>query len=220
MSMIIPDTRSTKNETSLQRRARQRREGLERGRVKSKAQLAAESAAARDAGLETSLDQSNKGFAMLKKLGFKGGALGKRDRDDGAGAGAGAGLTQPLNPVFKEDRGGIGLDAERKRQAREALEREPKKAKAKASEGDYRDHVRREAEVQRLEAKVLAAQKVAERLQDNNAESATGRGDADADGAVDSAEAKKPSSAKVPLQSINVLWREIVKKQREKERNL
>ncbi|KAI9725174.1 MAG: hypothetical protein M1828_003355 [Chrysothrix sp. TS-e1954] len=227
MSMALLDSKSQSSaETSLQRRARKEREGQEKGRVKSKAQKEAEEAAAREAALGTSLDRSNKGFKMMEKLGFKGGALGKEGYSEG--------LTNPLNPIVKEGRSGIGLDSERKREAREQLEGQAKKAKA--TEDEYRDHMRREAEVKRLEGQIVGAQKVAERLDDND-ESVTngakrdGPGNEDDEKSIDDAspdaslavmsktsQKKGHDSSSKPLRSINVLWRGRAKYQREKER--
>ncbi|KAL8413997.1 hypothetical protein RB594_005288 [Gaeumannomyces avenae] len=83
MNMVIPDAPAAP-ETSLQRRQRFQREAEQRGRHKSKAELAAEEAAKREAALGTSLlrdpaaVKKSKGFAMMAKMGFKpGAALGR-----------------------------------------------------------------------------------------------------------------------------------------------
>ncbi len=85
--------------------------------------------------------------------------------------------TEPLALHVKEDRGGIGLDAERKRKLRDEFAHESKRQCA--DEGEYRERVRAEREEQRLERLVLGAMKVAERLDADTDE------DADADAGAD-----------------------------------
>lgn len=116
---------------------------------------------------------------MMAKLGFKPGeSLGKRTPPASSIANANAAApesdsssthhpaasarAEPLNLIFKEGRGGIGLDSEKKRKIREEAAEATKKIKRE--EGDYRDRVREERETRRAEAHVRAAQKVAERL--------------------------------------------------------
>ncbi|RMJ22473.1 G-patch domain protein, partial [Aspergillus sp. HF37] len=164
MSMIIEEPQQ--KETFSQKKLRKQREAEARAKVPSKAERAAQDDARRDAALSTStLDPSNKGFQMMAKLGFKPGeALGKRNSGDGEeekGKEAEA-RSEPLNLVLKEDRGGIGLDSERKRKFREVAEEEVKRVKM--DEGDYRDRVRAEREARRTEGMVYGAQKVAEKL--------------------------------------------------------
>lgn len=170
---------------------------------------------------------------MMAKLGFKPGqTLGKPsddaslplDKDDG-GSNARS-RAEPLNLIFKEDRGGIGLDNERKRKFREEAEEAAKKVKAE--EGDYRDRVRLERETKRTEAQFHAAQKVAERLDaaengetslfttndvENKDEEDENSKESDT-GGVDT-----QSKAKVkPTSQINVLYRGLVRERQEKER--
>lgn len=111
---------------------------------------------------------------MMAKLGFKPGeSLGKTDPSGPSTATTTTGSdpssthrpaprAEPLNLIFKEGRGGIGLDSEKKRKIREEAAEATKKIKQE--EGDYRDRVREERETRRTEAHVRAAQKVAERL--------------------------------------------------------
>ena len=217
-----------------------------RARVPSKAERAAEEAARRDAALATStLDPSNKGFQMMAKLGFKPGqALGKQPAPQPAtgeegGKKEGAEreaqkLAVPLDLMIKEDRGGIGLDSEKKRKFREEAAEVAKKVKQ--DEGDYRDRVRLEREMRRAEAQFHAAQKVAERL-DGEAE---GEGSAPALGSTDGGarseqqengdgekddisqdetDAKpKPKANVKPTAQINVLYRGLVREREERER--
>lgn len=99
---------------------------------------------------------------MMAKLGFKAGqSLGKREEADDQEKEdkKATNRSEPLNLIFKEDRGGIGLDNEKKRKIREEADEATKKIKRE--EGDYRDRVREERELRRTEAQVRAAQKVA-----------------------------------------------------------
>jgi hypothetical protein len=208
MNMVIAEpSKPREKETYTQRRLRIERESEARGRVKSKAERAADEAAAREAALSKSLltdpttASTNKGLAMMAKMGFKPGvALGSKDN---VGA-----RTEPISISMKEDRGGIGLDSEKKRKFREEAEKEGKRVKAE--EGEYRERVRREREGARLEGQVGAAMRVAERMnterEEENAEESTG----------DAAPKRKISTK--PLKQINVLWRGLVRKREEKER--
>jgi len=207
MNMIIAEPPKPKEkETYTQRRLRKEREAETRGRIKSKTELAADEAAAREAALSKSLlddpaaASKNKGLAMMAKMGFKPGvALGRKDNVDAR--------TEPVGIMMKEDRGGIGLDSERKRKFREEVEREGKRVKAE--EGEYRERVRKEREDVRLEGMLGAAMRVAERMHDEREEEQTER---------DEPTKKRKVSTK-PLKQINVLWRGLVRKREEKERD-
>ncbi|TAQ86540.1 hypothetical protein B7494_g5145 [Chlorociboria aeruginascens] len=207
MNMVIAEPSKPKEkETYTQRRLRIERESEARGRVKSKAERAADEAAARDAALSTSLladpktAASNKGLAMMAKMGFKPGvALGSKDNVNAR--------TEPIAISMKEDRGGIGLDSEKKRKFREEVEREGKKVKAE--EGDYRERVRQEREEVRLEGIFRAAMRVAERMDGEKEENTV----------EEAPTHKKRTISTKPLKQINVLWRGLVRKREEKERD-
>ncbi|PLN80284.1 hypothetical protein BDW42DRAFT_114691 [Aspergillus taichungensis] len=246
MSMIIEEPQE--KETFSQKKRRQQREAEARARVPSKAERAAEEAARRDAALATStLDPSNKGFKMMAKLGFKPGqALGKQPAaqpatgEDGAkkegGEREAQRLAVPLDLMVKEDRGGIGLDSEKKRKFREEAAEVAKKVKQE--EGDYRDRVRLERETRRAEAQFHAAQKVAERL-DGEAEAERegpapasespddgtrsgqqedGEGEKDDISQDETAAKFKPKANVKPTAQINVLYRGLVREREERER--
>lgn len=192
-------------ETYTQRRHRKEREAALRGRPKSKQELAVEERRARDAALATSLlenpvaTKTNKGLAMMTKMGFTPGAsLGKAGQSDGR--------LEPLNICVKEGRGGIGLDSERKRYLREEFEKDSKRAKTE--ELDYRERVRKEKEWSRLEAMVGKAMRICERMEAERSENETGT----------TISAGKNISTK-PLKQINVLWRGVVRDREEKERD-
>ncbi|KZF25993.1 hypothetical protein L228DRAFT_264427 [Xylona heveae TC161] len=231
MSMVITEPEKPREkETYTQRRMRKQREAEEKGRVKSKKEREAEEKAAREAALSQSLDSSNKGFKMMKMMGFKeGGTLGKNE---------GEGRTEPIMLSMKEDRGGIGLDTERKRKFREEVEVEAKRVKAE--EGDYRERVRQEREQKRMEGQIIGAQKVAEKFdteamekgeygfeQDEAEAKGEGKpqkdeGSAEKESAEAGEEDATTRSAEgqkaVPTRKINVLWRGLIRHQEEKER--
>lgn len=209
MNMTIAEPVLPKQkETYTQRRVRKEREAEARGRPKSNAERAAEEAAARDDALSRSMladpsTASSKGLAMMAKMGFKpGAALGSKEN---VGA-----RTEPVGISMKEDRGGIGLDSEKKRKFREEVEREGKRAKA--DEGEYRERVRREREDARLEGQVAAAMRVAERMDGEAHEEAAGL-------AGDGEESRKRTISSKPLKQINVLWRGLIRRREEKERD-
>ncbi|KAK1829860.1 hypothetical protein QBC39DRAFT_121755 [Podospora conica] len=185
MKMALPPspptggTSKTAPETSLQRRARLRREAEARSRPKSKSELLAEADRRREAALSTSLinnpassePSKSKGLAMMAKMGFRGGALGAPSSSSGAAA------TEPIKIDIKDGREGIGLESERKRKLREAVAAAGESAKrARVGEEEYRERVRREREAGRLERQVGAAQKVAEGMEEGTVEGRTLRG--------------------------------------------
>jgi hypothetical protein len=222
LTMTFDDTasRTAVQETSLQRRQRLRREGEQRGRIKSKAELAAEEEAQRERGLDTSLlsasrgqQPKGKGAAMMAKMGFVGGALGAKDNGDAR--------TEPLRLSVKDGREGIGLESEKKRKAREAFEAEMGREKrVKAEEGEYRERVRREREVGRWERQLRAAQMVAEKMdEENDRDNDTKEADTvDKSGDISVSKSIRSVSSR-PLKSINVLWRGLARAREEAERD-
>lgn len=89
----------------------------------------------REHGLANALDSSNKGFAMLQKMGFKHGmGLGKD----------GSGRAEPIPLAIKADRGGLGREMllKRQREIKETLKEESAK-KRKKVEQNQRDNFRR-----------------------------------------------------------------------------
>ncbi|OCL01808.1 hypothetical protein AOQ84DRAFT_401588 [Glonium stellatum] len=206
MSMAIVEPTKPEKETSIQRQARRRREAELRARVKSKAEKKADDDAARDAALATSLDISNKGFRMMAKFGFKQG--------DTLGASKDA-RAEPINIVVKEDKGGIGLDAEKKRKFREEVEHVAKRAKAE--EGEYRERMRSEREEKRKEGQLINAQKVAERLDTEVKEKGV---PAEKTDQLPDRQGINCTSRRFtePLNSTNILWRGLLRRRLEKER--
>lgn len=177
-----------------------------RARVKSKAEKEADEAAARETALATSLDISNKGFKMMAKFGFKQGDTLGASKD---------GRAEPINIVMKEDKGGIGLDAEKKRKFREEIEHEAKRVKAE--EGEYRERMRSEREERRKEGQLINAQKVAERLDTEVKENGILAEKSDQ---LPDRQGKCWTSrgSTETLKSMNVLWRGLLRRRLEKER--
>jgi hypothetical protein len=202
MSMAIPEPSSTR-ETLTERMRRQQREREIRGRPKSKAELAREAAEKREAALAKSLldaeeARSNKGLRMMKMMGFKpGSALGSEKT-----WGKGEVRLEPVGVAMKEDRAGIGHASETKRKLEDAAGPEGKRVHVAPEE--FRERVGSEREEKRAQAQFYAAQKVLEGL------------DMKRDFGVEEVDIGK--AREVPLKSINVLWRGLVKYREEKER--
>lgn len=189
MSMTISEpSKPQTTETYSQRRIRKQREAEARSRPKSKAELAAAADAAREDALQTALPNTSKGFQMMAKLGFK----------PGSALGASSNLntrTEPLGIAVKEDKGGVGMENERKRKFREEAEAvEGAKKKVKAEQGGYRERVGREREEKRVEGLVWGAMKVLEGLESSDV------------------------GGKVRLKEVNVLWRGLLRDRVERER--
>ncbi|EHK15656.1 uncharacterized protein TRIVIDRAFT_38813 [Trichoderma virens Gv29-8] len=213
MNMTFQDPTPT-TESSVQRAQRLKKESRARGIIKSKAQIAQEEVAAREKALSTSMlddprSKKSKGLAMMAKMGFKGGSLGKKAED-----GQPSGKAEPIKISMKEDRGGIGLESEKKRKLQEAIEeREIKSVKIDPLE--YRERMRMEREDARLETQLRAAQRTAERLDDEKAGI-----DADEHSSEEETSTPKPKPiSSRPLKSIPVLYRGLVRHREEKERD-
>jgi len=217
MTFTEPST-VAKTETLTQKKKRLAREAEERGRPKSKAELAEMERVKREEALSKStLDTSSKGFKMLAKLGYKPGtALGK-DRVGGGAEEEDGGkaevdkpkddrLLQPIGLEMREGRSGIGADSEKKRKFREEVERkEEGEKRVKVDEGEFRERTAREREEKRMEGQVWGAMKVAERL--------------DEEDALEGVEGLNLRGGSKPLRGVNVLWRGLVKGRLEKERD-
>ncbi|KAI0135534.1 hypothetical protein F4814DRAFT_26540 [Daldinia grandis] len=214
MNMTFGEEEPKTTETSLQRRQRLRREGEIKGRVKSKAEQAAVEREEREKALNESLLDSarakkSKGFAMMARMGFKPGvALGSADSAEHA-------RLEPIRPQMKEDRGGIGLDSDRKRALHEAAAQSEKRQKV--DETEFRDRVRREREEARLERQVYAAMKVCERMDEE--EQGGAKADGEATGEPTTKSQKKRTISTRPLKSIPVVWRGLIRSREEAERD-
>ncbi|KAK0864056.1 hypothetical protein LTR87_015930 [Friedmanniomyces endolithicus] len=203
LSMAFGDPAATAKETSLQRTTRVKREAAERGRVLSKKELALQAKAAREAALATELDSSNKGAKMMAKMGFKGGALGKTENA----------RTQPIEILMKDDKGGIGMDSEKKRKIREtAAEMEGQQKRKRVDEDEYRQRTRDEREERKAEGQMWSAMKTLERF---DTDCANGDDKEDSNPKIENQQNKAISP---PLASANVLWRALAKQRLDRER--
>ncbi|KAF3051546.1 hypothetical protein E8E11_009267 [Didymella keratinophila] len=183
MNMVFEDApKGPKFETSLQRAARKRKEGEARARQKTKAEKEAEAEAAREEALATALPETNKGFKMMAKFGFKqGDTLGKSENA----------RKVPIAVDIKADKGGIGLESEKKRKFREQWAEAERLAKrSKEEEGDYLEMRRQEQKEKKAERDLDSAQRTAERLSEKDTE-----------------DKGTPEPGDKPLKDINVLWR-------------
>ncbi|XP_057704512.1 G patch domain-containing protein 11 isoform X2 [Corythoichthys intestinalis] len=114
----------------------------------------------REAALQSSISNENKGFALLQKMGYKAGqGLGKE----------GAGRVDPIPLNIKTDRGGIGMEEAKKRKAEEELEDYRKKIQAKQqnetkSLQDFRSRVRTEREERKIEQDLRRSKRACEQL--------------------------------------------------------
>ena len=202
---------SAKTETLTQKKKRLAREAEVKGRPKSKAELAEEEKAKREAALNNSeIDTKSKGFKMMAALGYKpGSALGAERTEIQNGAGD-TRLLEPVGLEMKEGRSGIGADAEKKRKFREELgAKEEDLKKRKVDEGDFRERQQREREEKKMEGQIFGAMKVCERLEEE-------------DEAADDKQSDEVSKIKKrtkPLSQIPVLWRGLVKQRLLKERD-
>jgi hypothetical protein len=156
--------------------------GEARARQKTKAEKEADAEAAREEALATALPETNKGFKMMAKFGFKqGDTLGKAEDARKA----------PIAVDIKADRGGIGLESEKKRKFREQWEEADRLAKrSKEEEGDYLEIRRQEQKEKKAERDLDSAQRTAERLFEKDAE-----------------DKGTPEPSDKPLKDVNVLWR-------------
>ncbi|KAI5303100.1 hypothetical protein KEM56_000032 [Ascosphaera pollenicola] len=209
MSMVIEEPKKPRGkETVTQMRLRKQRESELKGRVPSKAERAAAEAAQRQEALsKNTLDPSNKGFKMMQKLGYKHGtALGRHSTEPEESQDAKRRrLLEPIAVSLKEDRGGIGLDTEKKRKIREQFKTVAKQEKAE--ESNFRERVRREREEKRLESQFAAAQKVIEKFDADEAED---------DGSSIIPETSIPDKktlkrATKRLSEVNILYRGLIK---------
>ncbi|KAF2634952.1 G-patch-domain-containing protein [Massarina eburnea CBS 473.64] len=195
MNMVFDDApKQPKYETALQRAARKRKEGEQRSRQKTKAEREADAEAAREASLATALPETNKGFKMMAKYGFKqGDALGKSEDA----------RKEPIKVTIKEDRGGIGLESEKKRKFRQTYEEAARAAKKmKEEEGDFLEERRQQEKERKAERDLDNAQRTAERMFDKDAE-----------------EKGTATAENTPLTEINVFWRIRIRRRVERQRD-
>ncbi|MCJ1243071.1 hypothetical protein MMC30_000268 [Trapelia coarctata] len=194
MSMTIAEPPpSTIKETYTQRRTRLARAAEAASRRPAPSPLPNSDA------LATFLPSTSKGFQMLSKLGYEpGSTLGAKDNPNAR--------LEPLGVVVKEDRGGIGLDSEKKRKFREKVEGE--REQERMSEEGYREWFARAMEEKRVQGLAGGAMVVLERFEGEEEE-----GEPEGEG-KDGLSVLK-GNRKKPTRQINVLWR-YLPRQREK----
>ena len=152
---------------------------------------------------------------MLSKLGYTpGSTLGA--------AGNSNARIEPLNMVLKEDRGGVGLDNERKRKFREELAGETERERAE--ESGYRERVAKDRDDRRLEGLVRGAMCVLEGFEGEN-DDAGGTLEGADKGEIDIEDSLRTTiigsgmrKRKKPTRQINILWRGLIRQRDEKER--
>jgi hypothetical protein len=196
MNMSFADPTPSAPKTSLQRQQERRRIASLKSQPKTKAELALAAELARETALATSTlsNPTSKGAQMMARMGFKGGALGKT-----ANA-----RTEPIEISIKEGKGGIGMDNEKKRKIREAMEElQGKEKKQKAGEGEYRERVAKEREEKRKEGMWWGAMKVCEKFDEEEEAEKTEKGDV-----------RKRDAGKV-----NVLWRTLAQQRQQRDKD-
>lgn len=130
----------------------------------------------------------------MAKFGFKqGDTLGKAEDARKA----------PIAVDIKADRGGIGLESEKKRKFREQWEEADRLAKrSKEEEGDYLEIRRLEQEEKKAERDLDNAQRTAERLSEKEAE-----------------DLGTAQPGDKPLTDVNVLWRSLARRRVEAQKD-
>uniref|UniRef100_A0A3Q3A479 G patch domain-containing protein 11 n=1 Tax=Kryptolebias marmoratus TaxID=37003 RepID=A0A3Q3A479_KRYMA len=112
----------------------------------------------REAALQTSISNQNKGFALLQKMGYKA----------GQGLGKEAGRVDPIPLNIKADREGFGMEEVKKRKAEEELHHYRQKVRAKqqneAKSVEDFTRVRTEREERKIEADLRRSQRSCEQL--------------------------------------------------------
>jgi hypothetical protein len=197
MNMSFADPTPSAPKTSLQRQQERRRIASLKSQPKTKAELALAAELARETALATSTlsNPTSKGAQMMARMGFKGGALGKT-----ANA-----RTEPIEISIKEGKGGIGMDNEKKRKIREAMEElQGKEKKQKAGEGEYRERVAKEREEKRKEGMWWGAMKVCEKF-DEEEDATKGK------------EVRK--EGKKEGKKVNVLWRTLAQQRQQRDKD-
>ena len=148
----ISKTKSQRREHQVAKRQFELREEARQAKrvKKSTRELEVE---AREEGLSTKLDSSNKGFAMLEKMGYKAG--------QGLGP-AGTGRENPVEVVVKEGRSGLGRDEAMRRIAMEKCRIIEQRTKEIVSDFDpaaFRAQMREKHLARRNESDLYKAQK-------------------------------------------------------------
>ena len=152
---VIPGLKKTQHERrehEIQKK-RQARFEEEQKFKKQRRSLKEIETEARDEGLAKSLDSSNKGFALMAKMGYKpGNSLGKDN----------TGRVEPVEVVIKEGKAGLGREAAMKRIAEEKcriLEERARKCVEDFDPAAFRAQMREKHMARRTESDLFKAQK-------------------------------------------------------------
>ncbi|KAF6040210.1 GPATCH11 [Bugula neritina] len=150
-----------KSSKEAQRRIQQAKQ--EENRKKLQKPLKVIEAEKRDEGLNKSLDSTNKGFALLQKMGYKPG--------DGIGK-SGEGRREPVGIELKVNRGGLGQEAERRKRAKELeVFRHQQSLKRKKLEQEAQHNFRENKMSEQKQRSILKylkqSQQVCEQLDEN-----------------------------------------------------
>ncbi|KAI9680011.1 MAG: hypothetical protein M1817_005026 [Caeruleum heppii] len=216
LSMAIHEPiQPLQKETYTARRLRLAREA-EAKQPKSRAERDAAARLAREEALNKPLHEAqpqSKGLKMMRRMGFQeGGALGKPSADPSGeepetDPNAGP-RTEPIGISIKDDRGGIGLDAEKARIFRQQVAGVEQKAREEVD--GYRERVARDREEKRLEGLWWGAMGVAEGLEEDRDDGA-----GDETTAEGSKEERKMRLERRPLAQVPLLWRALKRRRLE-----
>jgi len=109
----------------------------------------------REEGLNEAIGDSNKGFALLQKMGYKPGmAIGK----------SGTGCVEPVPIALKSDRSGLGREAALKEIAAEKLAIMARQRVRATNTQDYRARLARKAVERQIEGDLRKSQRICEQL--------------------------------------------------------
>ena len=108
----------------------------------------------REQGLSTAITSDNKGFQLLKKMGYKEGAK--------LGNNSPHGLTEPIAIRIHPSRSGLGEEKEKKEKVR--LKEEVKSKFTRQIQSTYQDHLKQKYYSKRLQSDIDKCQAVCERL--------------------------------------------------------
>jgi hypothetical protein len=109
----------------------------------------------REEGLNEAIGDSNKGFALLQKMGYKPGmAIGK----------SGTGCVEPVPIALKSDRSGLGRDAALKEIAAEKLAIMARQRARATNAQDYRARLARKAVERQIEGDLRKSQRICEQM--------------------------------------------------------
>ncbi|CAF3263879.1 unnamed protein product [Rotaria sp. Silwood2] len=108
----------------------------------------------REQGLSTAITSDNKGFQLLKKMGYKEGSK--------LGASQSNGLIEPIQIKLHSSRSGLGEENEKKEKTR--IKEEIKNKFNQQIQSSYQDHLKQKYYLKRLRIDIAKCQSICERL--------------------------------------------------------